>query len=345
MFIVPALALSAAAMLAAAPAPAPTLPTSPLAEVAGGAVVAADPSPVALPAAPAPMPPPVPAAPSAEPPALPDAPHAALPSLPAAPTATAGGGPGAALQSLQADLAGRLAAPNLQPPSVEGPGELWSRLNLHLDGIAPASLGGGAATLASVGGGVAAGLALASDAARTGVGQLPSFIGVRSPFADMRPAVPPARPGPGSGGGAAVVGGDGWVWPLAAGGTQTSPPGPRQHPTSGVWACHRGEDIAAQLGTPIMAAHAGVVSSAGWNNGGYGNFTLLDHGNGLTSSYAHQDSIAVAAGQSVSAGQVIGYVGSTGDSTGPHLHFEIRIDGVAYLPEGWFGGTAGAVPC
>lgn len=125
----------------------------------------------------------------------------------------------------------------------------------------------------------------------------------------------------------------------------SSPPGPRSHPAYGYWSCHKGEDVAAPLGTPIMAARSGTVITAGWNSGGYGIMTIIDHGDGTTSLYAHQNSTAVYSGQFVSGGQVIGYVGSTGDSTGPHLHFEILVGGVAYLPSGWFGGAYGPVPC
>lgn len=139
------------------------------------------------------------------------------------------------------------------------------------------------------------------------------------------------------------AGSGGWVYPVA--GYYSSPPGPRAHPAYGYWACHMGEDIAAPGGTPIYAASGGTVIQAGWNAGGYGILTIIDHGGGVTSVYAHQSSVAVGSGAQVSAGQVIGYVGSTGDSTGPHLHFEIRVGGQAYLPSGWFGGPSGPVPC
>ena len=141
----------------------------------------------------------------------------------------------------------------------------------------------------------------------------------------------------------ARAGSGGWVYPVS--GYYSSPPGPRAHPAYGYWACHMGEDIAAPSGTPIYAASGGTVIQAGWNSGGYGLLTIIDHGGGVTSIYAHQSSVAVGAGSRVSAGQVVGYVGSTGDSTGPHLHFEIRVGGQAYLPSGWFGGAAGPVPC
>jgi murein DD-endopeptidase MepM/ murein hydrolase activator NlpD len=139
------------------------------------------------------------------------------------------------------------------------------------------------------------------------------------------------------------AGSGGWVYPVS--GSYTSAPGPRQHPAYGYWACHMGEDIAAPSGTPIYAASGGTVISAGYNYGGYGLMTIIDHGGGITSIYAHQSGVAVGAGSQVGAGQVIGYVGSTGDSTGPHLHFEIRVGGTAYLPSGWFGGAYGPVPC
>ena len=89
---------------------------------------------------------------------------------------------------------------------------------------------------------------------------------------------------------------------------------------------HPGIDLHASYGDPIHACRAGVVVSAGWD-GGYGNAVVIDHGGGMATLYAHQSQIVVNIGQQVSAGQVIGYVGSTGYSTGPHLHFEVRING------------------
>jgi murein DD-endopeptidase MepM/ murein hydrolase activator NlpD len=89
---------------------------------------------------------------------------------------------------------------------------------------------------------------------------------------------------------------------------------------------HPGIDLHASYGDPIHACRAGVVVSAGWL-GGYGNAVVLDHGGGMATLYAHQSRMAVTAGEQVAAGQVIGYVGSTGFSTGPHLHFEVRING------------------
>lgn len=172
----------------------------------------------------------------------------------------------------------------------------------------------------------------AEQAAAAAAADIPSFASEPSPGFAPEPSQAPATSG------------SGWVYPVA-GGYMSSPPGPRSHPAYGYWSCHKGEDVAAPLGTPIMAARSGTVISAGWNSGGYGNMTIIDHGDGTTSLYAHQNSISVYSGQYVSGGQVIGYVGSTGDSTGPHLHFEILVGGVAYMPSGWFGGAYGPVPC
>ena len=95
---------------------------------------------------------------------------------------------------------------------------------------------------------------------------------------------------------------------------------------------HTGIDLAAPYGTPIVAAKAGQVAVAGWSSWGYGFHVVVDHGGGVETLYAHMSRLAVRAGQWVEAGQVIGYVGSTGWSTGPHLHFEVRVNGVARNP-------------
>ena len=94
---------------------------------------------------------------------------------------------------------------------------------------------------------------------------------------------------------------------------------------------HRGTDIPAPEGTPILAAHSGTVIISGWNNS-YGNQVLLDNGASLSTRYAHMTAAAVSAGETVTAGQVIGYVGNTGDSTGFHLHFEVMQNGVRVNP-------------
>jgi len=111
----------------------------------------------------------------------------------------------------------------------------------------------------------------------------------------------------------------------------TSGFGPRVHPIYGDVRMHTGIDFGASSGTPIHAAADGVVVSAG-PLGGYGNATVIDHGNGLATLYGHQSSIIVAPGQHVSRGQVIGYVGCTGLCTGPHLHFEVRVRGTPVDP-------------
>jgi murein DD-endopeptidase MepM/ murein hydrolase activator NlpD len=106
----------------------------------------------------------------------------------------------------------------------------------------------------------------------------------------------------------------------------TSPYGYRTHPVLGGRRLHTGVDIAAPTGTPIYAVGNGEVIYAGWR-GGYGNTVIVDHGGGRATLYAHMSSIGARVGQSVSKGQVIGRVGSTGISTGPHVHFELRING------------------
>ncbi len=99
---------------------------------------------------------------------------------------------------------------------------------------------------------------------------------------------------------------------------------------------HQGIDFAADTGTPIVAAESGVVFFAGWIDG-YGNTVLIDHGGGVTTLYGHQSSIAVGEGYTVTIGETIGFVGSTGNSTGPHLHFEVRIDGTPVDPRRFLG--------
>jgi murein DD-endopeptidase MepM/ murein hydrolase activator NlpD len=119
----------------------------------------------------------------------------------------------------------------------------------------------------------------------------------------------------------------GWVLPLPAGSfTPTSPFGWRTDPILHDWSLHTGEDLAAPLGTPVYAVAAGRVVAAGPNDG-YGNQVVIDHGGGVASAYNHLSVIAVPVGAQMRAGQLVGQVGSTGMSTGAHLHFEIRLDG------------------
>jgi murein DD-endopeptidase MepM/ murein hydrolase activator NlpD len=103
----------------------------------------------------------------------------------------------------------------------------------------------------------------------------------------------------------------------------TSPYGWRMNPVTAVWALHSGIDLGAPFGTPVLAAKSGRVEFAGWG-GGYGNLVELDHGSTGT-RYAHLEAIYVSQGQSIAQGQQLGIVGSTGNSTGPHLHFEIMV--------------------
>jgi murein DD-endopeptidase MepM/ murein hydrolase activator NlpD len=100
---------------------------------------------------------------------------------------------------------------------------------------------------------------------------------------------------------------------------------------------HPGIDIAVAEGTPIRAAADGTVifTQPEASSGGYGNYTCIDHGGGLSTCYAHQTTFAVAAGQSVSQGDIIGYTGCTGYCLGPHLHFEVRINGAVTDPMGY----------
>jgi murein DD-endopeptidase MepM/ murein hydrolase activator NlpD len=120
-----------------------------------------------------------------------------------------------------------------------------------------------------------------------------------------------------------------FLWPVA--GRLTSGFGNRVHPIFGVVRFHSGIDLAASYGTPVKAADGGQVVQAGYF-GGYGNSVMIYHGGGFSTWYAHLSSINVSVGQMVGRGQVIGLVGSTGWSTGPHLHFEVRINGVAQNP-------------
>lgn len=123
--------------------------------------------------------------------------------------------------------------------------------------------------------------------------------------------------------GAGAPSASGFIWPVN--GTVVSGFGMR-------WGrMHEGIDIAASSGTPIWAAASGTVIHAGWL-GGYGNLVVVDHGGGLSTAYAHASSILVGVGQRVSQGETVSLVGSTGNSSGPHLHFEVRVNGVAVDP-------------
>ncbi len=113
----------------------------------------------------------------------------------------------------------------------------------------------------------------------------------------------------------------------------TSPFGMRVSPISGKWLMHKGIDMAAPTGTPIHACKGGKVVSAIAMDYTYGNYVIVDHGKGMTSLYAHMSKIMVERGDMVSAGQTLGLVGQTGLATGPHLHFEIKLNGEPQDPQ------------
>ena len=123
----------------------------------------------------------------------------------------------------------------------------------------------------------------------------------------------------------------GWIKPLKSY-TITSPFGMRVHPVLGYERMHEGIDMAAATGTPIYAAKSGKVTTASYQKGGAGYYVSINHGDGFSSIYMHMTRYIVSAGQYVNAGQVIGYVGSTGISTGPHLHFGIAYKGTYVNP-------------
>ena len=145
-----------------------------------------------------------------------------------------------------------------------------------------------------------------------------------------------AAGGGSSGGGSANASGS-FLWPVASYVYVSSRFGLRVHPITGKTKSHTGIDIASNQGTAVYASDGGTVTLAGWN-GGYGNCIMIDHGNGYVTLYGHLSSISVSVGQTVSQGATIGAVGSTGNSTGPHLHFEVLKNGTRIDPEQFFSG-------
>ena len=144
--------------------------------------------------------------------------------------------------------------------------------------------------------------------------------------------------GGGDGGGGGSYGGSaggGWVNPLSSI-YVTSAYGYRWHPTQGYYSFHSGVDLAAGYGTPIYAAHSGVVTEAAYSSV-YGYYVVINHGDGYSTLYGHMTNYCVSAGQGVAAGQTIGYVGSTGWSTGPHLHYTVYYNGSTVNPMGFIG--------
>ena len=120
--------------------------------------------------------------------------------------------------------------------------------------------------------------------------------------------------------------------PLLGDASVSSPFGYRSDPFLGRPALHPGVDLVQPFGSDIRATAAGRVTHAGWM-GGYGNMVEIDHGNGLATRYGHMSEIAVQEGDEVGFGKVLGKIGSTGRSTGPHLHYEVRVDGEPVDPE------------
>lgn len=145
--------------------------------------------------------------------------------------------------------------------------------------------------------------------------------------------------GGGSSGGGSATSLSNLQWPVPSCTLITSRFGYRVAPTTGASTYHGGLDIGAGMGASIVAAGAGDVIYAG-ANGGYGNCVMIDHGNGVVTVYAHMSSIGMSYGQYVTAGQYVGAVGSTGVSTGPHCHFEIRINGAQTDPAAYFSGLS-----
>ncbi len=121
------------------------------------------------------------------------------------------------------------------------------------------------------------------------------------------------------------------LWPSTSSYTITSPFSMRVHPTLGVYKQHTGIDIGASYGTSVLAAGEGTVIISGWNNA-WGNYVVINHGGGITTLYAHNSQLLVSKGARVTRGQTIAKVGSTGYSTGPHIHFEVQVNGKAVNP-------------
>lgn len=170
-----------------------------------------------------------------------------------------------------------------------------------------------------------------AEAKRLAAAQAQSQALARSIAAAAARASSRARLGAEPGGG----GGGGLAWP--ANGRISTYAGYRINPVTGSPSCHSGIDIAPGYGAPIFAAADGVVVATTYTSWD-GNTTIIAHGGGMTTWYAHQDSFGVHVGQRVGRGEVIGRVGSSGFATGPHLHFNVVLGDTAYDPMGWYGG-------
>lgn len=172
----------------------------------------------------------------------------------------------------------------------------------------------------------------AEDAANAVIDQLVAQL-----EAERKAAEEAANAAGGGGGGGTATATASFVWPVASYVYISSRFGMRVHPITGQTRSHTGLDIASNQGTSVYAADGGKVTMAGWN-GGYGNCIMIDHGNGYVTLYGHLNGFAISQGDTVSQGQTIGYVGSTGTSTGSHLHFEVLLNGSRIDPEQFFGG-------
>ena len=137
----------------------------------------------------------------------------------------------------------------------------------------------------------------------------------------------------------------GWVWPLTDHLSPNSDPGDRDHPATGAPGCHEGSDIAAPIGTPIVSPSDGTVVKVVKSDYGYGNHVVIQHNSLISTWHAHMSTINVRLGQKVKTGETIGNVGSTGDSTGPHLHYEVRAQNTPLHPELWHKGIIQKVSC
>lgn len=170
----------------------------------------------------------------------------------------------------------------------------------------------------------------ARGTAHVSFGRALDFVGVPIDLHSVRrPVASGARGGTGQLPGVAAMP---VRWPLISS-SMTSGFGLRRHPIFGDLRAHSGVDLAAAAGTPVYASAPGYVVTANWA-GGYGLLVAIEHAGGMQTRYGHLARLAVASGQYVAAGAVIGYVGSTGNSTGPHLHYEVRINGRAVNPLG-----------
>ncbi len=138
--------------------------------------------------------------------------------------------------------------------------------------------------------------------------------------------------------GGSITSESGYLWPLSGYKNLSSLCGGRTDPFTGKPATHSGIDIPAPKGTEVKAAKSGVVITSSYNSGGYGNYVVVSHGNGNTTLYAHLSSRKVSVGDTVTQGQVIGLVGSTGRSTGNHLHYEVRVNNVRIDPVTLYSG-------